>query len=65
VREIRPLRSMRWDVENGAMAEPLGNRQTKEAATDMPGLPPPRHIPTSTAYSPRSVRRKRGKAPPS
>src|SRR5256885_9670365 len=28
------------------MAEPLRHRQTKGAATDMPGLPPPRHIPT-------------------
>src|ERR1700738_4663690 len=28
------------------MAEPLRHRQTKEAETDMPGLPPPRHIPT-------------------
>jgi hypothetical protein len=28
------------------MVEPLGHRQTKGAATDMPGLLPPRHIPT-------------------
>ena len=28
------------------MAEPLRHRQTKEAETDMPSLPPPRHIPT-------------------
>src|SRR5476649_2226126 len=28
------------------MAEPLRHRQTKEAATDMFSLPPPRHIPT-------------------
>ena len=28
------------------MVEPLRHRQTKGAATDMPGLPPPRHIPT-------------------
>jgi len=28
------------------MAEPLRHRQTKGAETDMPGLPPPRHIPT-------------------
>jgi hypothetical protein len=28
------------------MAEPLRHRQTKEAATDMFGLQPPRHIPT-------------------
>src|SRR5438445_784198 len=34
------------DVEPGAMVGPLRHRQTKEAETDMPGLPPPRHIPT-------------------
>jgi len=34
------------DVENGAMVEPLRHRQTKGAATDMPGLLPPRHFPT-------------------
>src|SRR5258708_40059479 len=34
------------DVEPGAMVGPLRHRQTKGAATDMPGLPPPRHIPT-------------------
>src|SRR5260370_20144290 len=28
------------------MAEPLRHRQTKEAETYTPGLPPPRHIPT-------------------
>src|SRR6516164_6875988 len=28
------------------MVAPLRHRQTKEAATDMPGLLPPRHIPT-------------------
>jgi hypothetical protein len=28
------------------MVEPLRHRQTKGAATDMPGLPPPRHIST-------------------
>jgi len=28
------------------MVEPLRHRQTKGAATDMPGLPPPRQIPT-------------------
>jgi hypothetical protein len=28
------------------MAEPLRHRQTKEAATDMFSLQPPRHIPT-------------------
>src|SRR5215471_5375901 len=27
-------------------AEPLRHRQTKGAETDMPSLPPPRHIPT-------------------
>ena len=26
------------------MVEPLRHRQTKGAETDMPGLPPPRHI---------------------
>ena len=33
---------------NGAMVEPpnIRHRQTKGAETDMPGLPPPRHIPT-------------------
>jgi hypothetical protein len=33
-------------VETGAMVGPLRHRQTKGAETDMPGLPPPRHIPT-------------------
>ena len=28
------------------MVEPLRHRQTKGAETDMPNLPPPRHIPT-------------------
>jgi len=28
------------------MVEPLRHRQTQGAATDMPGLLPPRHIPT-------------------
>src|ERR1700730_6031675 len=28
------------------MVRVLGHRQTKEAATDNPSLPPPRHIPT-------------------
>ena len=28
------------------MVEPLRHRQTKGAETDMPSLPPPRHIPT-------------------
>src|SRR5437764_5396210 len=34
------------DVETGAIVGPLRHRQTKGAETDMPGLPPPRHIPT-------------------
>jgi hypothetical protein len=33
------------------MAEPLRHRQTKGAETDMPSLPPPRHIPTLPASS--------------
>jgi len=36
------------------MAEPLRHRQTKEAATDMFSLQPPRHIstlPKATAYA--------------
>src|SRR5438128_12219149 len=32
------------------MVEPLRHRQTKRAETDMPGLPPPRHIPTLPKY---------------
>src|SRR6266849_5277783 len=41
---------------NGAMVEPLRHRQTKEAATDMFCLQPPRHISTlpfttSASYS--------------
>src|SRR5438874_3997086 len=43
------------DVEPGAMVGPLRHRQTKGAETDMPGLPPPRHIPTLPDYSSRSV----------
>jgi hypothetical protein len=31
---------------NGAMAEPVRHRRTKEAATDMLYLKPPRHIST-------------------
>src|SRR5712691_6702999 len=31
---------------NGVMVEPLRHRQTKEAATDMFGLKPPRHTST-------------------
>jgi hypothetical protein len=34
------------DVETEVTAEPLRHRQTKEAETDMFGLPPPRHIST-------------------
>jgi len=33
------------------MAEPLRHRQTKGAETDMPSLPPPRHIPTLPTLS--------------
>jgi hypothetical protein len=33
-------------VDNGALVAPLKHRQTQGAATNMPGLPPPRHIPT-------------------
>jgi hypothetical protein len=36
------------------MAEPLRHRQTKEAATDMFSLQPPRHI--STLHSPTILR---------
>jgi EAL domain-containing protein (putative c-di-GMP-specific phosphodiesterase class I) len=32
------------------MAEPVRHRQTKEAATDMFSLQPPRHIPTLPSY---------------
>ena len=32
--------------ETEVMVEPLRRRQTKEAETDMFGLPPPRHIST-------------------
>ena len=39
------------------MAEPLRHRQTKEAETDMPGLPPPRHIPTLPISAVRRSRR--------
>src|SRR6266481_955284 len=42
------------------MVEPLRHRQTKEAATDMSGLQPPRHISTlpfaSFCWCPRHVR---------
>jgi hypothetical protein len=33
-------------VETEATVRLLGHRQTKEAATDKPNLPPPRHVPT-------------------
>src|SRR6516164_11794200 len=36
------------------MAEPLRHRQTKGAETDMPSLPPPRHIPTLPRADPES-----------
>src|SRR5208282_729356 len=39
------------------MVEPLRHRQTKGAATDMPGLPPPRHIPTLPIAAIRSLSR--------
>jgi hypothetical protein len=44
------------------MVEPLRHRQTKGAATDMPGLPPPRHFPTLPflRLSPRRIRYHRG-----
>jgi len=41
------------------MVEPLRHRQTKEAATDMSGLQPPRHISTlpDSAVMPRHRKR--------
>jgi hypothetical protein len=36
------------DVETAVMGEPLRHRQTKEAATDMFSLQPPRHSHIST-----------------
>jgi len=43
----RSARPARWaGCGNGVMVRLLGHRQTKGAATDKPGLPPPRHIPT-------------------
>jgi len=39
------------DVETGAMVEPVRHRQTKEAATDMFYLKPPRHISTLLGFS--------------
>ena len=41
------------------MVEPLRHRQTKGAETDMPGLPPPRHIPTLPTLATHAVARKR------
>ena len=41
-----PVRFDERDVETGVMVEPLRHRQTKEAATDMFDLQPPRHIST-------------------
>ena len=41
-----PVRFDERDVETEAMDEPLRHRQTKEAATDMFYLTPPRHIST-------------------
>src|SRR5690349_6303831 len=41
---------------NGAMVEPVRHRQTKEAATDMFGLQPPRHISTLPRAAALSVR---------
>src|SRR5438874_1297411 len=38
------------------MVEPLRHRQTKGAETDMPGLPPPRHIPTLPVDAPLQAR---------
>ena len=47
------------DVETGAMVGPLRHRQTKGAETDMPGLPPPRHIPTLPDPATQPSRRER------
>src|ERR1700677_2115678 len=44
------------------MVEPLRHRQTKEAATDMFSLQPPRHIPTLPAPSGRAAWWTRGRA---
>jgi hypothetical protein len=41
------------------MVEPLRHRQTKGAATDMPGLLPPRHIPTLPFPATQPSRRER------
>ena len=46
MRAIRTFGSMRG-VWNGATAEPLGQRQTKGAGTDMLGLTLPRHTPAT------------------
>src|SRR5262249_36208720 len=40
----------------GARVEPLRHRQTKGAETDMPSLPPPRHIPTLPVDAPFQAR---------
>jgi len=42
------------------MVEPLRHRQTKGAETDMPGLPPPRHISTLLCGSHRDADDRRG-----
>jgi hypothetical protein len=39
------------------MVEPLRHRQTKEAATDMFGLQPPRHISTLSMLSKKAFAR--------
>jgi hypothetical protein len=41
------------------MVEPLRHRQTKGAATDMPGRLPPRHIPTLPFSADQPSRRER------
>src|SRR6516164_1291863 len=46
------------------MAEPLRHRQTKGAATDMPGLPPTRHIPTLPEADLHQQARNSPEAPP-
>src|SRR5258707_10486832 len=49
-----PARQPSTRCGNGAMAEPLRHRQTKEAATDMLYLTPPRHISTLPMLSKKS-----------
>ena len=44
--EIHKSRFDERDVETEVTVEPLRHRQTKEAATDLFSLKPPRHIPT-------------------